>query len=115
MLLPPAEKLGQYYVFTRVCDSVHRGGVSASVPGGSQSQGVSVQGGSLSRRVTVQEGLSPGGICPGESLSCKLPPYCNEQAVRILLECILVNHFNSILNGVNIVLRCPYQRSSVLI
>ena len=26
-LLPPAMKLGQGYVFTRVCDSVHRGGV----------------------------------------------------------------------------------------
>ena len=26
-LLPPATKLGQRYVFTRVCDSVHRGGV----------------------------------------------------------------------------------------
>ena len=30
-LLPPATKLGQGYVFTGVCDSVHRGGVSASV------------------------------------------------------------------------------------
>ena len=26
MLLPPATKLGQGYVFTGVCDSVHRGG-----------------------------------------------------------------------------------------
>ena len=26
-LLPPATKLGQGYVFTRVCDSVHRGGL----------------------------------------------------------------------------------------
>ena len=31
--LPPATKLGQGYVFTRVCDSVHRG-VSASVHAG---------------------------------------------------------------------------------
>ena len=31
--LPPATKLGQGYVFTRVCDSVH-GGVSASVHAG---------------------------------------------------------------------------------
>ena len=30
-LLPPATKLGQGYVFTGVCDSVHKGGVSASV------------------------------------------------------------------------------------
>ena len=34
LLLPPATKLGQGYVFTRVCDSVHREGVSASVYAG---------------------------------------------------------------------------------
>ena len=28
VLLPPATKLGQGYVFTGVCDSVHRGGGS---------------------------------------------------------------------------------------
>ena len=28
--LPPATKLGQGYVFTRVCDSVHKGGVCLS-------------------------------------------------------------------------------------
>ena len=33
-LLPPATKLGQGYVFTRVCDSVHGGGGSASVHAG---------------------------------------------------------------------------------
>ena len=33
LLLPPATKLGQGYVFTRVCDSVHRG-VSAPVHAG---------------------------------------------------------------------------------
>ena len=35
LLLPPATKLGQGYVFTRVCDSVHRGVgvVSVSVLG----------------------------------------------------------------------------------
>ena len=31
--LPLSTKLGQGYVFTRVCDSVHSGGVSISVPG----------------------------------------------------------------------------------
>ena len=30
-LLPPATKLGQGYVFTRVCDSVHRGGMVTGV------------------------------------------------------------------------------------
>ena len=33
LILPPATKLGQGYVFTHVCDSVHRGG-SASVHAG---------------------------------------------------------------------------------
>ena len=28
LLLPPATKFGQGYVFTHVCDSVHKGGVS---------------------------------------------------------------------------------------
>ena len=31
-MLPPATKLGQGYVFTGVCDSVHRGGVPDQVP-----------------------------------------------------------------------------------
>ena len=64
--LPPATKLGQGYVLTRVCDSVHRGG----------SRGVYVPQGewSLSRGVSVME----------------TPPYGNKRAVRILLECILV-------------------------
>ena len=40
-------------------------------------------------------GLCPGGLCPGGSLSGRVsiretPPYGNERAVRILLECILV-------------------------
>ena len=34
LFLPPATKLGQGYVFTGVCDSVHGGGVSASVHAG---------------------------------------------------------------------------------
>ena len=33
-LLPPATKLGQGYIFTGVCDSVHGGGGSASVHAG---------------------------------------------------------------------------------
>ena len=93
---------------------------------GSLSRGVSVQGasvwGSLSRGVSVQGALCPGrslsrgNLCPGvsvqgESLSrrgvslskgvsfTEIPPYGNERAVRILLECILVligTHFEVI-------------------
>ena len=38
--LPPATKLGQGYIFTGLCDSVHRGGVSASVHAGRYGQQV---------------------------------------------------------------------------
>ena len=41
--------------------------------------------GSLSREVSVHGDFCPGGLCQGD-----LPPYGKEQAVRILLECILV-------------------------
>ena len=56
----PQTKLREGNVFTPVCHSVHRGG--------------SLSGGYLSRGVSVRE----------------TPPYGNERAVRILLECILV-------------------------
>ena len=88
-LLPPATKLQQGNVFTSVCDSVHRG---VSIQEGSLSegvsvQGVSVQGGPCPRGVSVQR----GGVCPsGGSLSGR-SPYGYVRAVRILLECILVN------------------------
>ena len=76
--------------------SVQRGSLSR----GSLSGGVSVQGaGGLCPGVG---GLCPGvgGLCPGGSLSggsllgrpphTENPPYSNDRAVRILLECILV-------------------------
>ena len=52
-----------------------------------QGEGVSVQrgGGSLSRMVSVGGGVSVQGVSVKET-----PPYGNERAVRILLECILV-------------------------
>ena len=79
-LLPPATKLGQDYVFTRVCDSVH-GGISLSVLGGGVCPGWGAlcpmdglcSGGSLSGGSLLEDlcpgGLCPGGLCPGGSLS----------------------------------------------
>ena len=55
-------------VFTPACHSVHGGWGGVSV------WGVSVKG----------ESLSGGDLCQGD------PPYDKEQAVRILLQCILV-------------------------
>ena len=75
-LLPPATKLRQGNVFTPVCHSVHRVGVSATHPWAD----------------------TPQGRCPSPA-QCMLgytPPHSacwdavNKRAVRILLECILV-------------------------
>ena len=57
--LPPATKLRQGNVFTRVCDSVHRGGLCPSIHYRSHDQGGlcpggSLSGGSLSWGVSVQ-------------------------------------------------------------
>ena len=65
--LPLATKLRQGNIFTGVCQSFcSRGGLCSG--------GVSVR----------------GGLCLGGSLLGRTPPYSNERAVRILLECILV-------------------------
>ena len=47
-------------------------------------------GGSLSGGVSVWGGLCPGRVSVWGSMSWRPPPYGNERAVRILLECILV-------------------------
>ena len=67
--LPPATKLGQGYVFTRVCDSVHGGGGSG--PGG------------LFGIPACAEADPP----PREQ--CMLGDTGNKRAVRILMESIL--------------------------
>ena len=77
-LLPPATKLRQGYIFTGICDSVHRGG---GMRGGGNAWLGGVHG------------------CSGACVTC-MPPHpgqilrlrhtVNERAVRILLECILV-------------------------
>ena len=75
------------YVFTGVCDSVHRESLSQHAPQVTLPWGVSVQGGLCPRGSLSRGSLSGWG---GGSL---FPPYGNERAVRILLECILVVMF----------------------
>ena len=55
-LLPPATKLGQGYIFTGVCDSVHRG---LSAPGGVSTPG----------EVSAPGGSAPGGSAGGGGVS----------------------------------------------
>ena len=54
-------------------------------------------------------GLCLGGLCSGGSLSedlCQgVPPYGYMLAVRILLECILVDLFNCVLEYKNIIFK----------
>ena len=82
--LPPANEVWGMVMFLHLCVILFTGGVSV--------QGVSVQGGSVyggfCPLVSVWGSLSEGslsGRLPGQT-----PPYGNERAVRILLECILV-------------------------
>ena len=119
-LLPPVYEVCEGYVFTGVCLStmgvsvsfwgggLHPGGLCPGglcpggspsrrglCKGGSLSREVSDQGGFLSGGVSVQAGVSVrGGLCQGDSLD-RDPPYGNERAVRILLECILVDNILS--------------------
>ena len=82
--------LGQGNVFTHGCPSVHGGGslydVTSCLVAWSHvpSRGVSVSGPMFLR----------GGLCQGEPLD-RDPPYGEEWAVRILLECILVMYETS--------------------
>ena len=110
--------LEQGNVFTPVRHSVHGGDLCPSMHHRSHDRGVSRGEGSVSRWESLSRGylsrgspsgeflsggdhLCPdlwgflsGGLCPGGSLSGRPPdrdpPYGNERAVRILLECILV-------------------------
>ena len=85
----PQRSCGQGYVFTRVCDSVNRGGggVSGEPPSGP-------------RRNPPDQADPPSA--PGRPPLCtrQTPPRreeqqhtVNERPVRILLECILVKQF----------------------
>ena len=90
-LLPAATKLGQGNVFTGVCDSVHRGGVSASVHAGiphppeqTPPERTPPLGADTPRSRQPPRGDNPP---PPRS---RLQHTVNERPVRILLECILV-------------------------
>ena len=93
----PQRSCGQGYVFTRVCDSVHRAGY-APCPGvsacgvsacGVSARGVSAQGVST-RGVSTQGDVCPGGVSAQGGLLGRPPDTINERPVRLLLECILV-------------------------
>ena len=62
-LLPPATKLGQGYIFTGVCDSVHRGGVCSG--GGRLPGGCLLQGGGLLPKgcLLLGSGVCSQGVC----------------------------------------------------
>ena len=94
--LPPATKLGQGYVFTGVCDSVHWGGGSASVNAGipptPQKQTPPPRSRHRSRhppsRIPPGAGTPPGSRHPlPQSM---LGDMVITRAVCILLECNLV-------------------------
>ena len=73
----PQRSCGQGYVFTGVCDSVHRGGVSGEPPRTRQTP-------PRTRQTPPDQGEPP----PGRRLQHTV----NERPVRILLECNLVKH-----------------------
>ena len=104
-LLPPANEVWGKVMFLHLCVILFTGrGVSvpacitghmtggASLSRGSLSLGVSIWG------VSVQVGFCRGGgaLCPGGGLCQAYPSYGNEQAVRILMECILVHDANQL-------------------
>ena len=83
LLLPPATKLGQGYVFTGVCDSVHGGG--STWPGTPPRPGTPPGPGTPPQdQVPPRDQVHPP---PAQSM---LGDTVNARAVRILLECNLV-------------------------
>ena len=90
--LPPATKLGQGYIFTGVCDSVYGGVLSQHA----------LQVVSQHALQQVSRGISSRGVCSLGGCLVETPLVCSWgawwkspqlllRAVRILLECILVN------------------------
>ena len=63
VLLPPATKLGQGYIFTGVCDSVHRGGACVAGGGGVRGRGACVAvGACMAGGVCVAGGCAWWGV-----------------------------------------------------
>ena len=98
-LLPPATKLGQGYVFTGVCDSVHRGGVcisacwdTTSPPWGQTPPRSRHPPGADTPRSRHPPGADtpPQEQTPPPPVQSMLGDTVNARAVRILLECNLV-------------------------
>ena len=97
----PKRSLGQGYVFTGVCDSVHRrgGGSSKFFWGGLFLGGfLQIFGGGVffgGESSKFSEGVPPnfrgGGFSPRIRSTFRL--------ARILLECILVSHFNLVMDS----------------
>ena len=104
--LPAATKLGQGNVFTGVCDSVHRGRVSASVHAGmlappdqAHHHPPDQAPPPRTRHTTPRDQAPPlppdlappgPGPPPAEKQGSRRQHTVNERPVRILLECILV-------------------------
>ena len=94
--LPPATKLGQGYVFTRVCDSVHRGVCPIACwdtppPGPDHCMMGYIPRDQRQAPPRDQRQAPPWDQAPSPSpAQCMLGDTGNKWAVRILLECNLV-------------------------
>ena len=94
----PQRSCGQGYVFTRVCDSVHRGGCLPQCMLGYPPGADTPQSRHPPRADTPPEQTPPQSRHPQEQTppipltppGSRLWHMVNEQPVRILLECILV-------------------------
>ena len=101
LLLPPANEICEGYVFTRVCHSVHWGGVSASVHAGIPPAANTPPGADTPRANTPtprrRHPPSKHPPPPGADTSpvqCMLGDTVNKRAVCILLECNLADKIN---------------------
>ena len=101
--LPPATKLGQGYVFTRVCDSVHRDGVYPSACWDTHTPWADTPLGRHPPWADTSPWADPPGRhtpLPGQTPPWQTPPHSacwdtvNKRAVCILLECNLVLCFS---------------------